>query len=251
MSMSAVSRSDLDALANFDTATPCNALEVLRPEYRTRGYTKRPLVVARADAPPVVGVARVGAKKAAPRPGSVPDRVSWYEYVATADLPTMVVLEDRDAAPGTGAFWGEVNSLIHKTLGSVGCVTNGSFRDVTALAEGFQVLGSHVGPSHAHVHVVEFGKPVEVCGMIVHHDDIVHADYQGAVIVPADCLKDLADAVALVSRREKVIMDALPRASIQLRQIEGCNGALERNSLTGGPLAAQGIFFFFFFFFFF
>jgi hypothetical protein len=28
------------------------------------------------------------------------------------------------------------------------------------------------------------------------------------VVVPADCLKDLADAVALVLRREKVIMDA-------------------------------------------
>ena len=33
-------------------------------------------------------------------------------------------------------------------------------------------------------------------------------DYQGAVVVPADCLKDLADAVALVLRREKVILDA-------------------------------------------
>jgi regulator of RNase E activity RraA len=210
MSVSVVSKSDLYALAKFDTATVCNALELLRPEYRTRGYTKRPLLVARPDAPPVVGVARVGAirAEAAPRPGSVPDRVTWYEYVATADLPTMVVLEDRDVAAGTGAFWGEVNSLIHKTLGSVGCVTNGSFRDVTALAEGFQILGSHVGPSHAHVHVVEFGNPVEVCGMLVHHDDIIHADYQGAVVVPADCVKDLADAVTLVSRREKVIMDA-------------------------------------------
>ena len=86
MSLSAVSKSDLDALVKFDTATVCNALEVLRPEYRTRGYSKRPLLVARPDAPPVVGVARVGAirAEAAPRPGSVPDRVSWYEYVATA-----------------------------------------------------------------------------------------------------------------------------------------------------------------------
>jgi len=205
-----VSRADLELLARFDTATVCNALEVLRPECRSAGYTRRPLLAARPDLAPVVGLARVGAIRAAaaPRPGSVPERVSWYEYVAAAELPTMVVIEDRDAEPGTGAFWGEVNSLVHKTLGAAGCVTNGSFRDVTALADGFQILGSHVGPSHAHVHIVEFGKPVDVCGMLVHHDDIVHADYQGAVVIPADCVAGVAEAVALVSRREQVILDA-------------------------------------------
>ena len=44
--------------------------------------------------------------------------------------------------------------------------------------------------------------------MLVHHDDIVHADYQGAVVIPADCVAGVAEAVALVSRREKVILDA-------------------------------------------
>jgi regulator of RNase E activity RraA len=96
----------------------------------------------------------------------------------------------------------------------------GSFRDVTALAEGFQILGSHVGPSHAHVHVVEFGNPVEVCGMLVHHDDIIHTDYQGAVVVPADCVKDLAGAVALVLRREKVILDACREPAFNFEKLK-------------------------------
>ena len=186
----------------------CNALEVLRPECRT------------ADTPdarlrrqgPVLRLSWASPESAHPLPSAAARHRagtrSWYEYVAAAELPTMVVIEDRDVEPGTGAFWGEVNSLVHKTLGSAGCVTNGSFRDVTALADGFQILGSHVGPSHAHVHIVEFGKPVDVCGILVHHDDIVHADYQGAVVIPADCVAGVAEAVALVSRREKVILDA-------------------------------------------
>jgi regulator of RNase E activity RraA len=209
MSDVAFTRSDLEDLKHFDTATVCNALEVLRPAYRDRYYTKRPLVPARPDLAPVVGLARVGAirAEAPPRQGTVPERISWYEYVANSTLPIMVVIEDRDTVPGVGAFWGEVNTLVHKTLGAVGCVTNGSFRDVTALAEGFQILGGHIGPSHAHVHIVDFGKPVEVCGMLVHHNDIVHADYQGAVIIPADCVKELAGAVELVTRREKVVLD--------------------------------------------
>lgn len=218
----AVTQSDIEALALFDTATVCNALEVLRPEYRDRGYTKRPLIAARPGMPPVVGVARVGAihANAPSRSDTVPDRASWYEYVSASDLPTIVVLEDRDSISGVGAFWGEVNSLVHKTLGSVGCVTNGSFRDVGAIAEGFQILGSHVGPSHAHVHVVEYGKPIEVCGMCVHHNDIVHADFQGAVVIPADCVRRLSDAVALVMRRERVILDVCQAPDFTLDKLK-------------------------------
>jgi regulator of RNase E activity RraA len=209
MNTSRIRRSALDGLARFDTATLCNALEVLRPSCRDNGFTRRPLIAARPGLPPVVGIARVGTIRAeAPAKAPVQDRISWYEYVAAADLPTMVVIEDRDPSPGTGAFWGEVNSLVHQTLGSVGCVTNGSFRDVTALAEGFQILGGHVGPSHAHVHIAGFGEPVEVNGMLVSDGDIVHADYQGAVVVPAELVDDVAEAVALVTRREKLILDA-------------------------------------------
>ena len=210
MNAAKITLEQLQRLSQYDTATLCNALEVIRPGYRDRGYTRRPLVCARPAMPPVVGIARVGAirAEAPPRPGSVPDRADWYEYVADCNLPSLVVIEDRDEQPGVGAFWGEVNSLVHKTLGAVGCVTNGSFRDVPALAEGFQILGGHVGPSHAHVHVVEFGKPVDVHGMLVHHGDVVHADYQGAVVVAADCLDDIAGAVELVERREKVVLDA-------------------------------------------
>ena len=77
----------------------------------------------------------------------------------------MVVIQDIDHPPGFGAYWGEVQSAAHKALGARGCVTNGSFRDLTAWARDFQMIGGRVGPSHAHVHMVDFGKPVNVFGM--------------------------------------------------------------------------------------
>jgi regulator of RNase E activity RraA len=211
----------LKQLAEIDTATICNALEVLRPEYRDRGYTKRPLVAARPNFAPIVGLARVGTIRAESpaRAGSVLDRIAWYEYVAAGDLPTIVVIEDQDSLPGTGAFWGEVNSLVHKTLGATGCVTNGSFRDVGALADGFQILGGHVGPSHAHVHISSLGEPIEVCGMKVEHDDLIHADYQGAVVIPHECVLDLPRAVELVTRRERVILDVCRDTSFNFEML--------------------------------
>ena len=221
MSVATLTRASIEALAQFDTASVCNALEVLRPEYRSSGFTRLPLIAARPALKPVVGVARVARIRAAePSRGPVPDRISWYEYVARSDLPTMVVIQDVDDLPGAGSFWGEVHSEVHRALGAAGCVTNGSYRDTELLAEGFQILGGHVGPSHAHVHLVEYGEPVEVCGMRVAHGDIVHADYQGAVVIPADCVAGLAAAVDLVSRREKAILDVCRDPNFTLAKLK-------------------------------
>jgi regulator of RNase E activity RraA len=137
----------------------------------------------------------------------VADRLDWYDYVAEASLPTVVVMQDIDDRPGHGAFWGEVNTNIHRKLGAVGCVTNGSFRDLAMSAKDFQIVGGRVGPSHAHIHVVDFGDPVNVFGMQAAHDDVIHVDYHGAVVVPADCVTRLPEAIDLIARREQVILD--------------------------------------------
>lgn len=204
---------DLEALTQWDTPTICNGLELIVPERRAIGFTVEPVVAADKALKPMVGLARVGYIRAKEAPRSaVASRTDWYDYVAEADLPTVVVLQDLDARPGYGAWWGEVNSAIHKALGALGCVTNGSFRDCDMLAPGFQIIGERIGPSHAHVHVVDFGKPVDVLGMHVVHDDVIHADYHGAVVIPADAVRKLPDAIDLVSRREKVILDVVRSA---------------------------------------
>lgn len=61
-------RADIEALAKFDMASVCNALEVLRPEYRSSGFTKSPLIAARPGLHPVVGAARVARIRAAEPP---------------------------------------------------------------------------------------------------------------------------------------------------------------------------------------
>jgi regulator of RNase E activity RraA len=48
---------------------------------------------------------------------------------------------------------------------------------------------------------------VNIFGMQAGHDDVIHADYHGAVVVPADAVRRLPAAIELISRREKVILD--------------------------------------------
>jgi regulator of RNase E activity RraA len=119
----------------------------------------------------------------------------------------VAVLQDIDDQPGYGAFWGEVQSTVHLGLGVLGCVTNGSFRDLDMLASGFQIIGGRIGPSHSHVHLVQMGCDVNVFGMLAGADDVIHADFHGAVVIPADAVTRLPEAIELIARREKAILD--------------------------------------------
>jgi regulator of RNase E activity RraA len=218
-------RDDLEALRAWDTPTICNGLEVIAPERQAVGFTVEPMVAADRTLKPIVGLARTGTLRARESPrGPVAERADWYEYVETADMPTVVVIQDLDDRPGYGAFWGEVHSAVHKALGAEGCVTNGSFRDCDMLAHGFQIIGGRIGPSHAHVHLVAFGDPVNVFGMNAAHDDVVHADFHGAVVIPADCVRRLPEAIALVARRERLILDLCASrefSAAKLREVLG------------------------------
>ncbi len=220
------SRAELEALRQWDTPTICNGLELIVPERRACGFTVRPLAPANHALPPIVGVARTGTiRSREPARGPIPAREDWYEYVAAGDLPTIAVLQDIDDQPGFGAFWGEVQSTVHLALGVAGCVTNGSYRDVDMLAPGFQIVGQGVVPSHAHVHMLAMRGEVNVAGMLAVHDDVIHADYHGAVVIPAEAVAKLPAAIDLVMRREKVIFD--------MARAPGFTAARMREALRG------------------
>jgi regulator of RNase E activity RraA len=211
--MADIPQADIAALARWDTPTICNALEIVVPERRATGFTTEHLHCLDPSLSPVVGYARTATYRAVTASELDPAalrarRADYYAYVAAAPGPTVAVIQDLDPVPGFGAFWGEVNTAVHKGLGCLGAVTNGSMRDLPDCAPGFQLLAGKVGPSHAHGHVVDFGGQVNVLGMVVRHGDVVHADRHGAVVVPREAVSGIAAAVALISRREAVILDA-------------------------------------------
>ncbi len=214
----------LESLRAFDTPTVCNALEIVDPGRRATGFTSRPFVCAFPSQAPIVGHARTATIRSRERPAASPDelralRYSYYEHVAASPGPTIAVIEDIDPEPGFGAFWGEVNTTIHKGLGVQGCITNGSIRDLDMIATDFQLLAGCVAPSHAWVHVEEVDLEVTVHGMRVRPGDLIHADRHGAVVLPADKLADLLLAVDLVTRREAPILAAARQADFDLAKL--------------------------------
>src|SRR5438552_8185350 len=207
-------RPALEALRAFDTPTICNALEITSPERRARGFTRRPVVACFPEMKPVVAFARtalIRSREPHPRDRDSANkiRLGYYEHIAAEPLPSISVIQDIDAPDtGFGAFWGEVQTHVHAGLGCAGVITDGSVRDLDAMAPDFLVLAGSIMPSHAHVHLLEFGGTVSVAGMIVSPNDVIHADRHGAVVIPPEAIKEIPAAAALLARREKVIIDA-------------------------------------------
>jgi regulator of RNase E activity RraA len=216
----------LQALARYDTPTICNALEVVAPSRRLVGYTTKPLVCPFPDLPPIVGYARtvtIRATTASGLPAAEQQkrRIAYYEYVGSGNGPRISVIQDIDGADvGFGAFWGEVQSSVHKALGCLGVVTDGSIRDITQWAPGFQALAGSIGPSHAYVHADSFGGEVRVAGMSVRSDDLIHADCHGAVVIPLDVAAKVPDAADLCGRRETPILEIARSPSFTLEKLK-------------------------------
>jgi regulator of RNase E activity RraA len=76
------------------------------------------------------------------------------------------------------------------------------------VAPGFQMLAGSIAPSHAFVHVVDFGVNVNIHGMAVKSGDLIHADRHGAVVVPLDVIDALKPAFDKLSAREAAIIAA-------------------------------------------
>jgi len=213
MAFKPLSKKEIEHLRSFDTPTICNALEVLDPEFRNRGFTQDPLVCAFPKLPPILGYAKTATMRAM-RP-SARDRKAearmndaYIDYVDAGRAPKIAVVQDLDGAQrGRGALWGEVNTTMHKALGCVGVVTNGSVRDLRMIAPEFQLIAGSIGPSHAHDHVVDFGCEVNVAGMVVNDGDLVYADEHGAVVIPHSLARRLPAAIDLCMRREAVILE--------------------------------------------
>jgi regulator of RNase E activity RraA len=206
-----VSDSQFAFLRSIDTPTVCNLIEIIAPERRGAGYTVAHLHCPFPNLAPMVGFAKtvtIRARDAVSGPSYMQKRMDYLDYIGAASQPSVVLIQDLDEPAGYGAFWGEVQTNVHKALGCLGTVTNGSVRDIPAVALDFQMLAGSVGPSHAYVHVVDFGIPVTIHGMAARSGDLIHADRHGAVIVPTDKIDAMQGALDGLMKQEAKIIAA-------------------------------------------
>ncbi|RYJ03298.1 MAG: hypothetical protein EON47_04600 [Acetobacteraceae bacterium] len=52
------------------------------------------------------------------------------------------------------------------------------------------------------------------------HDDVVHADRHGAVVIPAEAVRQLPIAIELITRKEAVILDMCKRDDFDIHKLK-------------------------------
>ena len=203
---------DLEALGRYDTPTVSNALLSVAPEAARRS-TKAMLHCARPALPPMVGFARTTLYRTM-EPGSLgaeearAQDLAYFDYVAAGPEPRIAVVQDGDTPrAATNALFGEVMSFMHSALGCIGLVTNGAVRDVAGMAEGFQVLHGGIAPNRADYHRVDFDCEINVAGLYVRTDTLIHADANGAIAVPPEHVPAILETAAAITRKEQTIID--------------------------------------------
>jgi 4-hydroxy-4-methyl-2-oxoglutarate aldolase len=100
-----------------------------------------------------------------------------------------------------------VHMNILKALQCVGVVTNGSVRDIPAAeSAGFHYFAGSISVSHAYVHIVEIGEPVEIGGLKLHSGDLLHGDLHGVQSIPVKIASRIPAAAAKIVEQEQALI---------------------------------------------
>jgi len=200
----------LERLRGFNTPTIANAIEVFNIRPRNEGFMCSEIRCIFPRLGVMVGYAttlKIQSATPGAKAAGIAPSVHWQDVLNTP-APRVVVVEDVDDPPGLGSFWGEVNANIHRALGCVGVVTNGSVRDLDEVEPlGFHFFASQIAVSHAYVRIVEVGTPVRVGGLTVKPGDLLHGDRHGITNVPIDLAARIPEGVKVVDTMERQIIN--------------------------------------------
>jgi regulator of RNase E activity RraA len=119
----------------------------------------------------------------------------------------VVAVQDIATRAGLGALIGAVHMNILRALQCVGVVTNGAVRSLPAAENaGFHLFAGSVSVSHAYVHIVEIGTPVEIGGLKMRSGDLLHGDLHGIQSIPLEIAARIPPAAARITARTQELI---------------------------------------------
>lgn len=215
-----VHKTVLDKLRQNDTATICNVIELFEIRPRNRGFTDRRIKAVFRDLPPMVGFASTATCRTFvepdPRRKAAPDLIARF---AELSGPAVAVLQNLDSG-GSAAIFGDVMCNSFRAFGAAGLVTDGPGRDFPGIAPlDFPVFCDGVVASHGYNHLLDLHVGVQIGGISIYPDDLLHGDANGVTTIPVDIAADVADACAEFAAAEQIIIDLAQSGAASLSEI--------------------------------
>jgi regulator of RNase E activity RraA len=213
----------LEALRRLDACTLANAIETFHARLRDEGFMDSAIRCLFPSLQPMLGyAATVKIRGSAPPTvdGPYPDRTDWWDHIASQPASRIVVIQDVATRPGLGALVGEVHMNILQALNCVGVVTNGAVRSIPAAERaGFHLFSGSVSVSHAYVHIIDIGAPVEIGGLKIRSGDLLHGDLHGVQCIPLDIAAQIPLIAARISARKRELIALCQSPEFSLEEL--------------------------------
>src|SRR5690348_13353451 len=203
---------DLRLLAQYDTPTISNTIELFEVRPRNEGYMDGRIRACFPEMPPAVGYAATATMRCAfPRRdgdvyGSLDEQVARF---AELPGPPMVVFQDLDDPPVAATF-GEIMCTTYKSFGAAGLITSGAARDVDQVRRlGFPAFSNGAICSHGWSHIVDLHRTVRVGGITIEPGTLLHADTNGVTTIPMEIADEIAGVAEEFVAAEAIVLDYL------------------------------------------
>lgn len=211
------------ALQRLDGCLVANTIETFHQRLRNEGFMDGSIRCLFPHLRPMLGYAGTMLVRGSAPPYAGPiyrDRTDWWNYLQTLPSPRVLVVHDAASRPGFGSLVGAVHMNILRALDAIGVVTNGAVRDIPAAEKaGFHYFAGNAAISHAYIHIVEFGQPVEVGGMRICSGDLLHGDLHGVQGIPLSLAAQLPAAAARIAAEEQAIIDVCRSPDFSLERL--------------------------------
>jgi 4-hydroxy-4-methyl-2-oxoglutarate aldolase len=220
----------LDKLRSFDTPTICNVIELFDVRPRNTGYMDGRIRACFPELPPMVGFAATATFRAAAPPrggGSYAGLAEQLERFGELAGPPVVVFQDLDD-PAVAATFGEVMCSTYRAFGAAGLITSGAGRDLEQVrAIDFSVFTGGTICSHGYVHFPALHVPVNVGGLVIHPNDLLHGDLNGVTTIPVEIGAEVADAGDELVAAEKIVIDLVQQGSPSLAEFREARAEMQ------------------------
>lgn len=215
-------------LVEFDTPTVANGLELLGVQDPTVGYTGPDVRALMPDFGVRVGIA-ITSRMDTTTAGTDSPTSLFADWVRAMDaaarqaggdpLPVFAVMESVGPRPRHTVTIGDGMGTVMAMAGAVGFITNGSIRDIEGVRQvPLACWGAGVSPMHGRMRWLDVGSPVVIDGMLVRQGDIIHADINGAIVIPADVADQVYAQAATVRERERAFFARLRAPGMTLER---------------------------------
>jgi 4-hydroxy-4-methyl-2-oxoglutarate aldolase len=201
---------EVEYYRTIDSPTLSNAIERLKVRPNERGFTPVEIRSLFQEFGRMCGYAVTAQVETVTemQPFTLDTFIDLYKAVETARKPAVVVFQELGAFGNYAAHCGEVMASFFTRLGAAGLVSDCGVRDLPEVRRlGFQYFARGSVASHANFRIVRVGLPVQVCGMVVRPNELIHGDENGVLVVPPVEREKIAEEVETIRRSERVVMD--------------------------------------------